>query len=230
MATALRFSRQRITVVGSATDSAGVLKGLASNSADVAVISANLDDGCDTGFQAVREVRSSHPFIRVILLVDSDERSSILEAFRARADGIFTRDGPFEMLCKCIHAVQEGQIWANSNQLRVLMEVLGKREEHIKSATGVNLLTKREEELACWVAEGLTNADISRQLNLREHTVRNYLFRVFNKLGVSNRLELALYVIKQRQTTRSPASTFVAGSMSSVRFQSSSAKAMPQQS
>jgi len=48
------------------------------------------------------------------------------------------------------------------------------------------------------VAEGLTNRDISRQLGLTEHTVRNYLFRIFNKLGTSNRLELALYVIKQR--------------------------------
>ncbi len=48
------------------------------------------------------------------------------------------------------------------------------------------------------VAEGLTNRDIARQLNLAEHTVRNYLFRIFNKLGTSNRLELALYVIKQR--------------------------------
>jgi two-component system, NarL family, response regulator DegU len=49
------------------------------------------------------------------------------------------------------------------------------------------------------VAEGLPNRDIARQLNLTEHTVRNYLFRIFNKLGTSNRLELALYVIKQRE-------------------------------
>jgi DNA-binding NarL/FixJ family response regulator len=49
------------------------------------------------------------------------------------------------------------------------------------------------------VAEGRTNRDISRELNLSEHTVRNYLFRIFNKLGTSNRLELALYVINQRE-------------------------------
>ena len=52
------------------------------------------------------------------------------------------------------------------------------------------------------VAEALTNRDIARQLNLTEHTVRNYLFRIFNKLGTSNRLELALYVIRQRAASQ----------------------------
>lgn len=205
MAKALTDSHERITVVGLATDSAGVRKGLAENSADVALISANLGDGCNTGFRVVREVRTSHPLIRIILLVDSDERSSVVEAFQARADGIFTRDAPFEMLCKCIHAVHEGQVWANSKQLHFVIEILGEREEQIKSATGAKLLTKREAELAFCVAEGLTNADISRQLNLSEHTVRNYLFRIFNKLGVSNRLELALYVIGKREASHAHA-------------------------
>jgi DNA-binding NarL/FixJ family response regulator len=58
---------------------------------------------------------------------------------------------------------------------------------------GSNLLTKREEGVVHLVAEGLTNREISHQLNLSEHTVRNYLFRIFNKLGTSTRVELALY-------------------------------------
>jgi len=70
--------------------------------------------------------------------------------------------------------------------------------EPVKNGNGTHVLTKREEEIVQVVAEGLTNRDIARQLNLTEHTVRNYLFRIFNKLGTSNRLELALYVIKQR--------------------------------
>jgi DNA-binding NarL/FixJ family response regulator len=62
------------------------------------------------------------------------------------------------------------------------------------------LLTKREQTLVQLVTEGRSNKDISRELNLSEHTVRNYLFRIFNKLGTSSRLELALYAINQRQT------------------------------
>jgi DNA-binding CsgD family transcriptional regulator len=104
------------------------------------------------------------------------------------------------MLCTCIHAVSRGQIWARSEQLRfIIQEATANGEARpIRNAIGTELLTKREEELAQLVAEGLTNRDISKRLNLTEHTVRNYLFRIFNKLGTSNRLELALYVIKQR--------------------------------
>ena len=64
-------------------------------------------------------------------------------------------------------------------------------------ATG--LLTKREEGVVHLVAEGMTNRDISQELKLSEHTVRNYLFRIFNKVGTSNRLELALYAIDRRE-------------------------------
>jgi len=103
------------------------------------------------------------------------------------------------MLCKCIRAVDGGQIWADRNQQRFIIEALAMAQpQPIKGANGTNLLTKREDELVRLVAEGLSNRDISRRLGLTEHTVRNYLFRIFNKLGTSNRLELALYVIKQR--------------------------------
>ncbi len=66
-------------------------------------------------------------------------------------------------------------------------------------AKGPNALTKREADLVTLVSEGLTNRDISRQLNLSEHTVRNYLFRIFNKVGTSNRLELALYALSRKR-------------------------------
>jgi DNA-binding NarL/FixJ family response regulator len=61
------------------------------------------------------------------------------------------------------------------------------------------LLTKREQGVVHLVAEGMTNRDISHELKLSEHTVRNYLFRIFNKVGTSNRLELALYAIDRRE-------------------------------
>jgi len=203
MVRALQQSRQPIKVVGSATDPVEILKGLGANRSDVAIISADLRNGPITGFRVIREARLSCPHVRIIVLVDSPDRGLVVEGFRAGADGVFSRDEPFEMLCKCIRAVCEGQIWASSKQLRYVVEALAKDEpQFIKSANGTDLLTKREEELVQLVAEALTNRDIARQLNLTEHTVRNYLFRIFNKLGTSNRLELALYVIKQRAASR----------------------------
>jgi len=158
-----------------------------------------LRDGPATGFRVVREARVCCPRVRIVMLVDCPERTLVVEGFRAGADGVFSRNESFEMLCKCIHAVCGGQIWARSDQLRFVTEALATGSpQPIKGANGTHLLTKREEELAELVAEGLTNRDIARQISLTEHTVRNYLFRIFNKLGTSNRLELALYVIKQR--------------------------------
>src|SRR6267142_3702933 len=200
MVRALEQSRQSIKVVGAAMESVEILKGLAENPSDVAIISADLKDRPNTGLSVVREARVSYPHTRIIVLVDSPERALVVEGFRAGADGVFSRSETFEMLCKCIRAVGAGQIWADLNQQRFIIEALATGgPQPIKGANGANLLTKREEGLVRLVAEGLTNRNISRHLGLTEHTVRNYLFRIFNKLGTSNRLELALYVIKQRE-------------------------------
>lgn len=215
MARALQQSGRLIRVVGSATESGDILKCLIENPFDVAIVSADLKDGPAAGFQVARDVRTSYPHARLIVLVHSADRAMIIEGFRAGADGVFPRDEAFEMLCKCIHAVHRGQIWARSEQLRfIVQEAMANGEERaIKNVNGTKLLTKREEELAQFVSEGLTNRDISNQLHLSEHTVRNYLFRIFNKLGTSNRLELALYVIKQRGDRGSHLSrSFVNGS------------------
>jgi two-component system nitrate/nitrite response regulator NarL len=70
-----------------------------------------------------------------------------------------------------------------------------------EDSNGVKLLTKRERDVARLVAEGLTNRGISTQLGLSEHTVRNYLLRIFDKLGVSTRVELVLYCLQERHRT-----------------------------
>ena len=199
MVRALEQSREPFEVVGSASDPAEILKRLGENPSDVAIISADLENGAGAGLGVVSEVRTSYPHTHIIMLADSPERALVVEGFRAGADGVFCRAETFEMLCKCIRAVDGGQIWADRNQQRFIIEALAMAQpQPIKGANGTNLLTKREDELVRLVAEGLSNRDISRRLGLTEHTVRNYLFRIFNKLGTSNRLELALYVIKQR--------------------------------
>ena len=66
----------------------------------------------------------------------------------------------------------------------------------------MTLLSPREQEVACLVAEGMSNQDIANQLKLREHTVRNYLFHIFDKLGLSSRVELTLYALSQPEIER----------------------------
>jgi DNA-binding NarL/FixJ family response regulator len=200
IAAAVRRGRYRTRVVGYATDAVGIREGLEKNQADVVVIGARLEDEDQAGFRVTREIVASRSKSSVIIILDSNKPAMVVEAFRAGASGIFSRDQSSELLCKCIHAVHKGQVWASSQELRFVIEALSATpaaKPNIVRAPG--LLTKREEGVVHLVAEGMTNRDISQELKLSEHTVRNYLFRIFNKVGTSNRLELALYAIDRRE-------------------------------
>ncbi|HLZ50665.1 MAG TPA: response regulator transcription factor [Candidatus Acidoferrum sp.] len=199
IAAAVRRGRYKTRVVGYATDAVGIREGLEENDADVAVIGARLENNDSAGFQVTREVLASQSTPSVIMILDSNKPAMVVEAFRAGASGVFSRDQSSEWLCKCIHAVHKGQIWASSKELHFVLEALG-RAPLVKpvSLRATGLLTKREEGVVHLVAEGMTNRDISEELKLSVHTVRNYLFRIFNKVGTSNRLELALYAIDRR--------------------------------
>lgn len=200
IAAAVRRGRYRTRVVGYATDAAGIREGLQANDADVAVIGARLEEEALAGFDVTREIMASRSKPGVIIILDSDKPAMVVEAFRAGASGIFSRDQSSELLCKCIHAVHKGQVWASSKELRFVIEALGPGPAARSiSVRGTSLLTKREEGVVHLVAEGMTNRDISQELKLSEHTVRNYLFRIFNKVGTSNRLELALYALDRRE-------------------------------
>ena len=200
IAAAVRRGRYRTRVVGYAIDAAGIRKGLVENDADVAVIGARLENEDLTGFHVTREILASRSKLSVIVILDSNKPAMVVEAFRAGASGVFSRDQSSELLCKCIHAVHKGQVWASSKELHFVIEALGQASLTRSISVRVpGLLTKREEGVVHLVAEGMTNRDISQELKLSEHTVRNYLFRIFNKVGTSNRLELALYAIDRRE-------------------------------
>jgi DNA-binding NarL/FixJ family response regulator len=200
IAAALRGSRYRTRVVGYATDATGIREALEKSEADVAVIGARLEEEAMAGFDVTREILVSSSKPSVVIILDSSKPSMVVEAFRAGASGVFSRDQSSELLCKCIHAVHQGQVWASSKELHFVIGALGAAlPAKATCLRGSGLLTKREEGVVRLVAEGLTNRDISQQLNLSVHTVRNYLFRIFNKVGTSSRLELALYAIDRRE-------------------------------
>jgi DNA-binding NarL/FixJ family response regulator len=202
MEAALQKNRQ-ISVVASVVDHDECLEAYKASNPGICVVSGALKNGQTAGFHLTRELRSLDRDASVILLLESSQKSMVIEAFHAGARGIFSRDQSFEVLAKCIQKVHEGQVWANNEQLQYLVESMSETAAPAgKDAKGGNLLTKRELSLVELVAEGRTNRDISRELHLSEHTVRNYLFRIFNKLGTSNRLELALYAINQKSGDR----------------------------
>jgi DNA-binding NarL/FixJ family response regulator len=130
-----------------------------------------------------------------VILLDKDEERMVITAFRLGAKGIFCPiQSDFTMLCRCVERVYEGQIWANSSQMGYAMEALTQLAPLPTVGSGrLKLLTKRERDVAWLLVEGFTNRDIARELKLSEHTVKNHIFHIFDKLGVSNRVELVLY-------------------------------------
>jgi DNA-binding NarL/FixJ family response regulator len=192
----LKASRYKLNVAASATSARDLLSSIHERDVDVAVISASLQEGPLSGLKMLREVHCAHPDVAYIVLLDTCERDQVIEAFRAGATGIFCRVKSPEELCKCIHAVHHGQIWASSEELKFLLNAF-KCAVPVRpsDANGNRLLTRREEQVVTLVAEGMSNREISAELKLSEHTVKNYMFRIFNKLGISSRVELILYAL-----------------------------------
>lgn len=204
--TALKRSRQRLEGVACGVSRTDIVRSLDQGNVDIALINADLDDGPLSGLEILSEIQTNYDSIRVICLFDTWNDELIVHAFRAGAMGVFCRsESNLDMLWKCISAVHEGQIWANSDQLRLLLKSLRKaRPIRMAPSTGTNSLTMRETQVANLVAEGLATKDISRRLGITEHTVNNNLFRIYNKLGISSRVELVLMLMKRQQIDPTP--------------------------
>ena len=146
-----------------------------------------------------------------MLLLRDPEPHLIVDAFRAGAKGVFCFSrSEFKLLCKCVTQVHAGQIWASSSDLGHVMEAFSQLAPlRVVNASGMKLLSKREEDVVRLVAEGFSNKGIASGLNLSEHTVKNYLFTIFDKLGVSSRVEVALYAVSS--TARAQASELGTG-------------------
>jgi DNA-binding NarL/FixJ family response regulator len=200
LADALRRDR-RLQVIAAASHSRDLLEAVTTHSIDVVVISSHLDEEPLRGLEVLRELRASRPEVRAVILLDSSKREIIVEAFRAGARGVFSRHESLETLSKCVRQVYAGQIWANEQQMVFAIEALAASPTvRAVGANGLSLLSKREIEVIHLLAEGLTNRDIAERLGLSQHTIKNYLFRVFDKLGVSSRMELLSLTLSQPAT------------------------------
>lgn len=176
-------------------------KVLQSNPSDVILIPGNQLP--DLGL--LRWLRITFPKIAPVLLAECDDREFVVNALRAGARGIFlfTHD-PFRMLCKCIRCVAHGEVWINNQQMDYVLDALSDVPSlRVVNSNGKSLLTPREEQVVALVADGLSNRDVARELGLSEHTIKKYLLRIFDKIGISSRVELVLYAMSHGEKGRS---------------------------
>ena len=150
----------------------------------------------------LRGLQGSYPHIGLILLLDSYDRNLVVEALRAGARGLFCRASQqFQALCRCISVVHQGQFWASTEQIGYLIEALRLAlPTRVINAKGEGLLTPREDQVVSLVAEAIGNREIAEQLGVKENTVKKSLLRIYDKVGVSNRVELVLYALTHRST------------------------------
>jgi len=185
-----------LQVVASTASSQELLAALARVPVDIAVISHGLDNRPGRGLEVLREMRALRPDIKAVILLESSRAQDVLDCFRAGAKGIFSKHERLESLCKCIRCVHDGQIWARSVELDLALEALASTPVvRTTDYQGLELLSSREREVVQHLAAGMTNREIAEKLRLSPHTVKNYLFRIFDKLGVSSRVEVVLYAL-----------------------------------
>jgi DNA-binding NarL/FixJ family response regulator len=196
LADAIRRNRA-VRVLGHATRSEELVAMVCTGQPDIALVSARLNDGSAAGLSALQKLRVLRSPCRVVVLLDHNESEMVVEAFRQGAKGVFCRhDGTCADLIKCIRCVHQGQIWVSNRGVEHIVETLMvSRSARVGKFEFSAILSKREQEVARLVVAGMSNREIAVVLNLSEHTIKNYLFRIFDKMKISTRTELVLHML-----------------------------------
>ena len=189
--------RPEFSITTCAMETVAILQAVASKPPRVALLSLGPPDNVSDAVMTVRRFHLANPEIPKVVLVESCGRELVVNLFRSGVRGIFPiTESNLRLLCKCLLRTAAGQVWASAEYLNYLIDLVSEVPSlRVLNARGQPLLTPREEQVVALVAEGLGNRHIARELNLSEHTIKKYLFRIFEKLGISTRVELVLYAV-----------------------------------
>ena len=153
-----------------------------------------------TGLEVLRELAAASSPVRTVVLTAAIEPAQVVEALQLGARGIVLKDLAGHLLPKAIRTVMSGQYWVGhggvSDLVKALRDFMAREEEGARKKTFG--LTPRELEIIGAIVSGYTNKDIAQRFAISADTVKRHLTNIFDKLGVSNRLELALFALKHR--------------------------------
>ncbi len=182
-------------VVGEAADGAEAVQLACQLQPDILLLDLAMPR--HSGLEALRGLERSSTPVRIILLAASVEKDQVVEALQLGARGVVLKESTTQLLHQSIRRVMAGQYWLGHQSVSDLVGAL----RDVLPATGGKPrhktfgLTPRELEIVATIVAGYANKDIAQKFSLSEQTIKHHLTNIFNKLGVSNRLELALFAV-----------------------------------
>jgi DNA-binding NarL/FixJ family response regulator len=190
-------------VVAQAQDGREVLEVLQRYEPDILLLDLKMP-GLD-GLGTLQRLQAAKNKTRVIVLTASDDKNEFVQAMRLGTSGIVLKQTATELLIKSIHKVHAGEIWLDSHTTAaVIRQFVAADDTPLPAASSTpgrdrdrerSPLSQREREIVALVAQGFKNKEMAEKMFISEQTVKNHLHNIFDKLGVSDRLELALYAI-----------------------------------
>jgi len=188
-------------VVAQAQDGRQVLDVLQQHEPDILLLDLKMP-GLD-GLQTLQRLQVMKGKTRVIVLTASDDKNEFVQAMKLGTSGIVLKQTATELLIKSIRKVHAGEIWLDSHTTAAVIRQFVANDEIPQPAPPVaaprdrerSPLSQREREIVALVAQGFKNKEMAEKMFISEQTVKNHLHNIFDKLGVSDRLELALYAI-----------------------------------
>ena len=188
-------SDPRFTVVGEAGDASAAVQAVRRHTPDVLLLDLAMPEA--SGLEALRLLTVDPPPTRAIVLTAAIGRMETVQAVQLGARGVVLKADASGVLFESIAAVVAGHFWLGSQQLPDQEAALRKSLSPTADAGRDFDLSPREKEIVVALADGLTNRDIAERFGLSEITVKHHLRSIFDKCGVSNRLELALFALRR---------------------------------
>ncbi|MBV9406460.1 MAG: response regulator transcription factor [Acidobacteriaceae bacterium] len=188
-----------IEVIGESSDGLETIDKIVQLEPEVVLLDLKLPRA--DGLHVLRTLQTRAPKCKVILFAGSEHKEEFVEAMKLGCSGILLKDAPTSLVEKSIQKVHAGEIWLDSNTTAAVIRQFASPSDF--PATHSNgkpmreraQLSQREREIIVLIAQGYKNKEIAEKMFITEQTVKNHLHNVFDKLGVSDRLELALYAI-----------------------------------
>jgi two-component system nitrate/nitrite response regulator NarL len=184
-----------VQIVGEASNGVECTKMLAKLKPDILLLDLRMPE--KDGLGVLEEVNFDTLPTRVIVLTAAEDDRDVVRAMRLGARGVVLKQSASDLLLKSIRKVHDGEIWLDNRMTAEVIDAFKKSSESGQRREKP-LLSEREKEIVQLVAQGFRNREIGEKLFISEQTVKNHLHNIFDKLGVSDRLELALYAIHHR--------------------------------